>query len=205
MPPTCPEGFEQGLFSSCYAKCPAEFKLVQDTANPNSRKCVHMLRNNRSFDLTAMALEASPQAYAAEQSRVTTEGERVKGEARADDISERDLNALQDQKQQRVQEYGRIQSDYAMYSAGNETVDTLKSITESLKPFRPPTSPSSDLEKERKGILDSQTINVFYVQIALFLVVLALVGYVVLPVDIAHGVAFLLLSVGISLGFFLRK
>jgi hypothetical protein len=90
--------------------------------------------------------------------------------------------------------------------ATDQTVASkFRQVIDSLKPFRPPTAPSSDLEKERREITDAQKTSLFYIQLALFIVVLALLGYVLLPVDVAHGSAFLLLCVGISLGFFLRK
>jgi hypothetical protein len=43
------------------------------------------------------------------------------------------------------------------------------------------------------------------VQIALFIVVLVLLTYVVIPGNSAHTVAFLLLSVGVAAAFFLRR
>lgn len=199
---TCPQGFERGLLSSCYAKCPGEFKYIQEGS---SQKCVHVMRNDRSFDLFSLPLDAGAQVYQDELSRVATEAERIKKTVREDEQKERDLNAFQDDKQKTVQEYSRIQSDYAIYTSGNNALKVIKDVTDSLKPFRPPTAPSSDLEKERKAITDIEKMNLFYIQVTLFLVVLALLGYVVLPIDFAHGTAFLLLSVGIALGFFLRK
>lgn len=199
---TCPQGFEVGLLSSCYAKCPAEFKYVQEAGN---QKCVHVMRNNKSFDLFTLPLGASSQVYQDELARVATESERVKGEVRTEEQKERDLNAFQDQKQRTVQEYSRIQSEYAIYNSGTSALKVIQEVTDSLKPFRPPTAPSSDLEKERKAITEIEKQNLFYVQAALFLVVLALLSYILLPTEVAHGVAFLLLCVGISLGFFLRK
>ncbi len=199
---TCPQGFERGLLSSCYAKCPAEFKYIQEGGN---QSCVHVTRNDKSFALFTLPPDASAQVYQDELQRVSTEAARVRGEVRTQEQQESDLNAFQDQKQRRVQEYTRIQSDYAVYNSGTDALKVLRDVTNSLKPFRPPTAPSSDLEKERKAITDIEKQNLFYVQIALFLVVLALLSYVVLPTEGAHATAFLLLCVGISLGFFLRK
>ena len=82
---------------------------------------------------------------------------------------------------------------------------SLQNLIDSLKPFRPPTAPSSDLEKERKAILAITQKDMFFVQIALFLSVLSMLGYLVLPTDYAHGITLLFLSVAISFGFFLRK
>lgn len=83
--------------------------------------------------------------------------------------------------------------------------DAIKDVTDSLKPMRPPTAPASDIEIERRGITTESQQQLLFIQIALTLAVLSLLSYLVMPVDYAHGVAFLLLSVGISFGFFLRR
>ncbi len=82
---------------------------------------------------------------------------------------------------------------------------TIREVTESLRPFRPPTAPASDIEMSRKAILASSAPNILLLQILLALLVLCLIGYALLPLDIAHGIALVLLSVGIALGFFLKK
>jgi hypothetical protein len=81
----------------------------------------------------------------------------------------------------------------------------LREVTDSLKPFRPPTQPSSDLEQERRSILQVIQHNLLLIQIVLFLMVLSLLSYLMLPYEYANGLTFLLLCVGIALGFFLRK
>lgn len=90
-----------------------------------------------------------------------------------------------------------------------ENISTSKSaiqkVIDSLKPFRPPTAPSSDLEKERKEISEIAKRNLFFVQVALFLVVLAMLSYFVFSLDTANLIAFGLLCVGIAMGFFLRR
>lgn len=82
---------------------------------------------------------------------------------------------------------------------------TMQEVTQSLKPFRPPTAPSSDLEKERREITDIAKRNLFFVQVALFLVVVSMLSYIVFPLDTANLLVFGLLSVGIAIGFFLRR
>lgn len=81
----------------------------------------------------------------------------------------------------------------------------IREVTDSLKPFRPPTAPSSDLEKERKEITNLATRNLYFIQIALFLVVLSMLSYFMFSLDTANLIAFGLLCVGIALGFFLRR
>ena len=98
-----------------------------------------------------------------------------------------------------VQDHDAIRSQYAEYRVA------IKDVSDSLKPMRPPTAPSSDLAQERKSILASSAPNFLVVQIALAIVVLCLVFYITLPIDVAHGLALLLLSGGIAVGIFLSK
>lgn len=81
---------------------------------------------------------------------------------------------------------------------------TLEDINQSLKPFRPPTSPGSDKAIERKAILSGNRSLVF-VQLVLFILLAVLVVYVVLPPNYANAIAFVLLCVGVAYGFFLRR
>jgi hypothetical protein len=87
----------------------------------------------------------------------------------------------------------------------NSLTAKIREVTDSLKPFRPPTAPSSDLEKERKEITNLATRNLYFIQIALFLVVLSMLSYFMFSLDTANLIAFGLLCVGIALGFFLRR
>jgi hypothetical protein len=83
-------------------------------------------------------------------------------------------------------------------------LDTLTDVNQSLKPFRPPTAPASDMERERKAIQTGRP-SFLYIQLALFILLAVLVSYLALPMSTAHGLSFLLLCVGIAVGFFLRK
>lgn len=85
------------------------------------------------------------------------------------------------------------------------TIGVMREVIDSLKPFRPPTAPSSDLEKERKEITEITKRNLYFIQFALLLVVLVLLSYLLLPFDSANLIAFLPLCVGIGLGFCLRR
>jgi len=89
--------------------------------------------------------------------------------------------------------------------AATSLPEKIREVTDSLKPFRPPTAPSSDLEKERKEITNLATRNLYFIQIALFLVVLSMLSYFMFSLDTANLIAFGLLCVGIALGFFLRR
>ena len=100
-----------------------------------------------------------------------------------------------------VAEYNRIQSEYAVYTAGTELGKTVNE----LKPLRPPTAPASDIEAERKVILSLQGNKLLFIQIVLFLVILSMLTYLFVPIAYSNYIVFLLLCVGVALGFFLRK
>ena len=195
---SCPPGFQSGFFLTCSASCPAGFKYVQDPGQPPTEKCVHLKRNEWVIQLTPQPVpvvgQPLPLSYAAETQRVKKE---------AESIAERDQ--LDEKKQVITRDHSRIQSEYAAFDSSQQGLQTLREVSKSLTPLRPPTAPESDIEIERQKILNLQANRLLFIQIALALVVFALITYMTFPVDIAHGVAFILLSLGISFGFFLRK
>lgn len=103
--------------------------------------------------------------------------------------------------QRHKDEYAKIDSEYTEARVSRD----VKEVKDSLKPFRPPTAPSSDLEKERKAITEDARRSLYFLQVALFLVVVVMLSYLILPLDYANPIAFLLLCVGISMGFFLKR
>jgi hypothetical protein len=103
-----------------------------------------------------------------------------------------------------VASYGRIQSEYATYSSQG-LAEAIKETNQDLKPLRAKTAPAEDLELERRKITLDARQSLVLIQFALFLVVLSLLSYVILPRTWAHGITFLLLCVGIGTGFFLRR
>jgi hypothetical protein len=82
---------------------------------------------------------------------------------------------------------------------------SVQQLLETLKPFRPPTAPDSDIEKERKAILKETSVSLVVAQVALFSLVLSLIIYIFIPSSYAHLLVFLILSVAIALVFFLKK
>jgi hypothetical protein len=96
-------------------------------------------------------------------------------------------------------DHEQIRSSYADYR------ESIKEVSDSLKPMRPPTAPASDIAQARKSILTSSAPNFLVIQVALATVVLSLLGYLLLPVNVAHGVAVLLLSSAVAVGIFLKK
>lgn len=100
-----------------------------------------------------------------------------------------------------VQRYEKIQSELAVFRAG----EAIRNVSDSLKPMRPPTAPDSDIERERMAILSVVRKNMLLIQISLFIIFLSLLTYLIVPSQYAHNIVFLLLSVNIAIGFFLWK
>ena len=190
---SCPSEFEQGLMFSCHAKCPDEFVNVGDD-------CRHVARN-RKFGLTRLpmtnGIDPVPSTFENETKRVAQEAAKIREEIRITDT-------LSKAKDSHVQDYSKIQAEYAAFKQVGTAVEEVREVKDSLKPFRPPTAPSSDLEKERRAITNDAKRNLYFLQAALFLVLLAMLSYVLLPIGYANPIAFLLLCVGIAMGFFLK-
>jgi len=208
----CPAGFELGVYGTCVASCPPEFKFLREWgggADGFKEQCVHVLRNNKAIRLAPlpppMAGEPTPPMFAQERERVANEAVRIRAEVEQDVAKTRFRKDASDVKQKHVNEFSKIQSDYATYKSVSAAAKDIQQTKASLRMMRPPTAPSSDLEKERREISDIAKRNLFFVQVALVLVVVALLGYLVLPIEYAHMIGFLLLCVGISVGFFLRR
>jgi len=208
---SCPAGFEEGGFFSCQAACPSEFKSVRDgggSLGPPVAKCVSVRRNDRFFTLNLLRPadpnEPLPSEYEAELDRIKTEKARVLGMVDTDVQETRLQRDAIDARSKNVSDYSKIQSDYAAFSEQRKVADEIEKTKESLKPLRPPTAPASDMEKERREITEIAKRNLFFIQVALFLVVLAMLGYIVFPLDSANLIAFALLSVGVAMGFFLK-
>jgi len=203
----CPQGFEKGVFFTCHAICPPRFKHQQDEggAGPPVSKCVHIHHNQIFFNLTSLPqiepTEEIPQSYSSEMDRIEEELTRVDGEL--EDLVE--LNEASRQRRRYVREFSRIDSKYTDFKDASAAINKLKEVSDTLKPMRAATAPSSDLEKERKAILSIETRDLFFIQFSLFLLVLVFLAYFTLPTDTAHVLAFLLLSVGVSIGFFLTR
>ena len=199
---SCPPGFEDGIFLTCYARCPAQFKRVQDSGNPPTIRCVHISQNSLSFPLNPLPQadpeKPIPNMFEEESIRVANEAERLRKSARANET----VGVL---REENVREFSRIQSEYAAFKDKDSVVREVERVKNSLKPFRPPTAPSSDLEKERREISEIAKRNLFFVQVALFLVVLVMLSYFLFPLNTANMLAFGLLCVGIAMGFFLRR
>jgi hypothetical protein len=208
---SCPNGFEQGMMFSCHAKCPTEFKYIQElggAGGPPAESCSHVTYPKRSFRLQGLRMteigSPEPPEFATERTRVQAEVAKIKALILQDEQTTKSLNEFNTQKGNYAQEYGKIQGDFAVFRTSKDASTKIKDVTDSLRSFRPPTAPTSDIEAERKKILTLSNKNLFFIQIALFLLLLSMVTYLILPADYAHGIVFLLLCTAISFGFFLR-
>ena len=187
---TCPPDFEAAAGQRCRILCPAGFVYnagrgtEECVSSTNDRYRVAISSGGTAAEITA-ARTAFQTAFAALQSRM--EAERST------------LGSLSDVSTENARLVGRIESTVADFRG-------MREVDESLTPFRPPTQPSSDIEMERKMILQRPgAMNLLVVQIALFLASLCLLVYLILPANIAHPTAFLILSVGIAVGIILNK
>lgn len=198
---TCPPDFERGLQDSCHVKCPADFKYVHDQS---SERCVYATDNSYSISLTPLPLsdKADPSQYENERSRVT---EQLQPLMDVINTQKKMVSDVRDKNKELAGRYGKIQSDYATYSPLSDAVRNIKTVSDSLKPFRPPTAPSSDIEIERKAILAASAKHILLLQVALFVVFLSLIVYLVVPIKYAHSAVFLILCVGIAVGIFLSN
>lgn len=190
---SCPDGFQEGGFLSCNAKCIQQFKNA-------GTLCVHG-KTGRSFQLMNLPRippnNKIPTIFAEETRRVEGESAKIQGEIDATEVLLRERDS-------QVQQYSKIQTDYAMFRETKQVAEELRGIKDSLRPLRVPTAPSSDLEKERRAITDDAKRSLYFIQFVLFLIVLVLLAYALIPIEYANPISFLLLCGGISLGFFLK-
>lgn len=201
----CPAGFQPGpQVGTCIAECPEGFEYSQEGG---VQRCVYIYDNGISYTLNAIVSpppksRTEPRRFENERSRINAELARVWKE-----IADKTRTAAQlaGERNAIVGSYSRIQSEYAAVNDTIEPAKVMKEVANSLKPFRPPTAPDSDIEKERKAIVDMKALDLLVVQVALFVTVLVLVAYIILPRGVAHVVAFMLVVVGIAFGFFLQK
>lgn len=105
-----------------------------------------------------------------------------------------------------VRQYQHIQSEYASYAPVGDAAKAIKETNAKLRVPMPKTATESDIQKERKAILTAKAgPSLLLLQIALATLVVCLLVYVFVPAKYAHGIALLVLSVGIAVGIFLTK
>lgn len=95
-------------------------------------------------------------------------------------------------------QHGAIRTEYAAFNAANQVSDQLKATTAAIKPIRSKTQP---VELPEAKVVTVKNLQV--IQVALFSVLLALVGFLVVPAPYASIAGFLALCVGASVGIYL--
>ena len=189
---TCPSDFETTPGQGCRMKCPTGFRYV---AERGGQGCMSLVNEQYRIPLITAFTEA-------ERTRARAEFESAFAALQARMQRDRP-SATNQQMEDAAQENAALVSRIESTAAN---VRSMREVSDSLTPFRPPTQPSSDIEKERKIILARRgTMDLLVVQIALLIVSLCLIVYLILPASIAHYIAFLILSVGIAVGIFLSN
>jgi uncharacterized membrane protein len=98
-----------------------------------------------------------------------------------------------------------VNAAYTGYSMLQGVADRVKSMTDSIRRPRQPVAPRKDIDEERQRIMSITEKRVQLLQVALVTVLVCMVVYIVLPISIAHGVAFLTACVGVAVGIFLTS
>lgn len=202
---SCPSGFEQGFGGTCRVLCPSDFKY---TMAGFWGRCVYRQDNSVYFDLRPVqglraGMRETP-AYAQERARVEADALSARTKVSTNNVNRSQFGLANANRTGQMADYSRIQNEYAGYATSGGVLRTIKQVNNSLKPFRPPTSPASDIEIERKAILSISNRHLLIAQVALFVAVIVLLVYALIPGTVAHTVAFVVLVCGIASGFFLR-
>lgn len=203
-PPGCPEGYLGAGINKCIKREPAvcppgtePYTMISITTGiPEGTKCVPSNIPTYPARLPPRDRQPTP----AELSNICNPRDKLGGKAVP--------GALPVCLRSTTQQGASSTTDRKQESSPEDistSKSTIQEVIDSLKPFRPPTAPSSDLEKERKEITELAKRNLFFIQAALFLVVLAMLSYFMFSLDTANLIAFGLLCVGIAMGFFLRR
>ena len=188
----CPVGFEKTLNNNCRMQCPRDFKYVQD---PPLEKCVHIENNGIAVSLTVLPLDVSPATFQNERTRFQQDLAQKLQDLQTIQRDRNEVIGFQDASRIRGVQLSSTQKEYTGYKA-------LETTTNAIKPVR---SAESEIERERKAILSLTEPKLLLVQVVLALVIASLISYLLLPINVAHGLTFLLLCVGIAVGIFLKK
>lgn len=198
----CPPTFEQDG-EICRLKCPREFKYVD-------KSCVYKTDNAYSIELMDVPIASPMRQFSIEQQRF---------EAALRDVRKQ----IQTPQPTTTGSSGPAPVPPTTTPAPptttpvppttgssgpapfTSTVDMLKSVSDSLTPHRPPTAPASDIEQERRSILQSSAPSMLLIHVSLFAVVLCLLAYAFIPVEYAHWISLVVLSMAVAVGIFLWK
>lgn len=203
---SCPVGFESGILSTCRISCPDDFRFLN---TDGENKCVYRYDNSKTISLSSLPppddINEPGSSYQDELDRFNTAVTELRNQIRIEEETKQVLTDAQTKKTQWASEYSSIKSQQASYNSAMDVKKVLDETEQSLRPLRADVAPSEDLEKERRAITIDARQNMVLAQFSLFLVVLSLIAYITLSREMAHGITFLLLCVGIATGFFLRR
>jgi len=208
---SCPQDFDTGLMFTCQSRCPADFKYtLSGTASNPGGQCIALQDNSVVIDLPSLPglnprNPREPPVYPAERVRFTAELAKARARVAENAQTRTQIGLLNTQRAAQAADYSRIQTEYAGVASAAGTTEVIQDVSKSLKPFRPPTAPASDIEQERKAIVSITNRDLLMAQIALFIAVLVLLTYAILPSAYTHAVALLLIACGVGAAFFLRK
>ena len=191
----CPSGFEVGPANTCHVRCPSDFTFLQD-------RCVLASDSTKSVTLNALPGNADEVQTSTEMSRVNAALEAIRLQAVGAASTHTSLVEARENSRDFAQAHTALQRQYAEVTNATEAI---RNTTAALRPARSPTAPAIDLSRERNFLLHGVGVDVLFLQVALGLAVLSLLGFLILPREAAQGVTVLLLATGIALGFFLRK
>ena len=195
--PSCPAGFQLGVWgSTCYYICPSDFESVRVSWWDN--RCRLLSDPTKDVKLNLVRLGVSDERFSREKDRLAGEFEKI----RLQSADRKTLQASAGKSEEWVKRYDALESRYADFQEANEA---LESTTRALKTKRAPVAPADDLSEARSLVMYAPKVDILLVQVALFLAVLSILGFLLFPREVAQGVAFLLLCTGVAVGFFLRK
>jgi hypothetical protein len=153
---------------------------------------------NNEFSIPLRQVPPGPlsDVHIAEKKRFSDEYENVKKSLPA----VQQVGILQDEEKNRVAKHDGIATEYAAFRS---VKDELKKTIDMLKPMRAKTSPQSDIEQEKQNIFAIVAVQMYVIQCILLTILFCMLVYVVIPVEYAHGVAFLVACTGSAIGIYL--
>jgi hypothetical protein len=182
---SCPTWFTEQNNATCTFTCPSDFKTVIQ----NDKVSCVLKENNAYFvDLVKIPNSAPQNTFINEKNRVN-----------------KSIFDILKQLKSGIDKKKEIEGQYLGNKEYSEFDNKYTEIIGKLTPFRPPTAPSEDLEKERRAIEKSSAIDLLVIQIVLFGIITSLIIYLIVPMDYAHSIVFLVLIGTISVGIFLKK
>jgi hypothetical protein len=181
---SCPSGFSLDK-TNCTYNCPTGFKK---TTQNDKTSCVYETNNAYFVDLVKIPNSSPPNTFTNEKNRVNKSIFDILKQLKAD-----------------IDKKKEIEGQYLGNKEYTEVENKYTEVMGKLTPFRPPTAPSEDLEKERRAIEKDSAIDLLLIQVVLFGIVLSLIIYLIVPMDYAHSIVFLVLIGTISVGIFLKK